>query len=218
MFRCTLATLLVITLFCTHAEGESPIDLDRRMSRILEGDNSLLALDYFMEALALGSPIIDYSTTFDLWYPAQNSIYPNSSRLSTSAILATYALTGFIKYSVRRERPQRRYQPRLWNTRITPSFPSGHAASSALFAAIYSHYHPEAKLPALAYVIASAYSQVYVGNHYLSDVMAGVLLGATLGIIMTKEDTTDENSDKLASRAPPFSLTFAFSLPSNKVK
>lgn len=218
MHRSTSAALLITTLLCGYAEGGSLAEFDRKVTRMLEGDNSLVALDYFMEALALGSPIIDYGATFDLWYPAQNSLYPNSSRLSTSAVLATYTLTGVAKYSIRRKRPLRRYRPRLWNTRITPSFPSGHAASSALFAAIYSHYHPEAKLPAVAYVIASAYSQVYVGNHFLGDVMAGALLGATLGIIMTRDDTTDENSVKLASRAPPFALTFAFSLPPNKVK
>lgn len=216
MFRRALATLLSLTISCVHAEGKSLAELDRRVSRTLEGDNSLAAVDYFMEALALGSPVIDYGATFNLWYPAQNSLYPNSSRLSTSAVLATYTLTGVAKYTIRRKRPLRHYKPRLWNTRITPSFPSGHAASSALFAAIYSHYHPEAKLPAVAYVVASAYSQVYVGNHYAGDVIAGALLGATLGIIMTTDDTTDENIDKLSSRAPPFSLTFTFSLPPGK--
>lgn len=104
MFRRALATLLSLTISCVHAEGKSLAELDRRVSRTLEGDNSLAAVDYFMEALALGSPVIDYGATFNLWYPAQNSLYPNSSRLSTSAVLATYTLTGVAKYTIRRKK------------------------------------------------------------------------------------------------------------------
>ena len=60
-------------------------------------------------------------------------------------------------------------------------FPSGHAASS--FVCAYLLMRSFGKWGALAYIPASliALSRVYVGVHYLSDVLAGMALGTLVG-------------------------------------
>jgi membrane-associated phospholipid phosphatase len=61
------------------------------------------------------------------------------------------------------------------------SFPSGHSASAAAFAVAAGRVVPELR-PALR-VMASviAFSRVYTGVHYPSDVLVGVTVGALFG-------------------------------------
>lgn len=61
------------------------------------------------------------------------------------------------------------------------SLPSGHAASS--FTCAYLLTRSFGKKGALAYIPATiiALSRVYVGVHYLSDVLAGMALGTVVG-------------------------------------
>ena len=63
------------------------------------------------------------------------------------------------------------------------SFPSGHAASS--FVCAYLLMRLFGKKGALAYIPASliALSRVYVGVHYPSDVLAGIVLGTLVGAL-----------------------------------
>ena len=93
----------------------------------------------------------------------------------------TQAVVTALKYALKRERPARDYQPRLWNTRITPSFPSGHTASSAALATIAAGRYPRSGPIAAVYALVSAWSQVYVGNHYVGDVLAGAVAGVVIG-------------------------------------
>ena len=57
------------------------------------------------------------------------------------------------------------------------SFPSGHATAS--FALAYVIYTSDKRLGAIAYTLATliAFSRVFVGVHYVSDIVAGALLG-----------------------------------------
>ena len=61
------------------------------------------------------------------------------------------------------------------------SFPSGHAASSFVCAYLLTRIF--GKKGALAYIPAAliAVSRVYVGVHYISDVLAGMALGTLVG-------------------------------------
>ena len=61
------------------------------------------------------------------------------------------------------------------------SFPSGHSASAAAFAVAVGDALPALRLPLSAAASVVAFSRVYTGVHYPSDVLVGATVGALLG-------------------------------------
>lgn len=110
-------------------------------------------------------------------------------RGAASLALASATINTVGKWSVRRPRPvldgvpavrQLTHQPR------TTSFPSGHAASAFAFTAGVALESPLWGA-ALAPVAASvAFSRVYTGVHYPSDVLAGAALGVAAGFVVRR--------------------------------
>lgn len=66
----------------------------------------------------------------------------------------------------------------LPKTPITPSFPSGHSASAAAFAAGIAIESPHLGAALAPAALGVAYSRLHTGAHWLSDVIGGVALGA----------------------------------------
>ncbi|MDH6603415.1 undecaprenyl-diphosphatase [Bacilli bacterium PM5-9] len=66
------------------------------------------------------------------------------------------------------------------------SMPSGHSASSFVAATLLAYYFPKYKV--LFYILACliAFSRVYVGVHFFSDVVLGALVGFIIGKISIK--------------------------------
>jgi undecaprenyl-diphosphatase len=84
--------------------------------------------------------------------------------------------------------------PRLDGSPVDSSFPSGHAAAGACYVAIavVVFWHTRNRwMRALAVVITVAIpiiagaARMYRGMHYLTDVVAGILLGATSVLVVT---------------------------------
>ncbi len=128
-------------------------------------------MDVAMEGLALATPFIEFGTA-GLNQIANDKLIP-----SFAASLGVQFPIALGKYIFKRERPQRHYKPRMWNSRFTPSFPSGHAATTAAWATAVTLQNPELLPFMVSYTFLSGYSQVYVGNHYVSDIVAGWVLG-----------------------------------------
>jgi membrane-associated phospholipid phosphatase len=64
---------------------------------------------------------------------------------------------------------------------LSPTFPSGHAASGFAFAEAVSRTIPGIALPLRLLAAAVAYSRVHTGVHYPGDIIAGSLLGSSIG-------------------------------------
>lgn len=69
-----------------------------------------------------------------------------------------------------------------WNT----SFPSMHSATAFSIVPILDEEFPKLKWLWITIALIVALSRVYVGVHYLSDVIAGCLIGLVVGIGITK--------------------------------
>ena len=61
------------------------------------------------------------------------------------------------------------------------SMPSNHAANIFTFAVILSYFYEKYKMPLLLLAYLIAFSRVYVGVHYLGDVIIGSIFGYALG-------------------------------------
>jgi membrane-associated phospholipid phosphatase len=93
------------------------------------------------------------------------------------------ALNYVVKVIVKRPRPVLEGLPPLGGAPSSLSFPSAHATSSFAVATAMTRVEP---LGALAFVLAFALAlgRPYLGMHYPSDVLAGVVLGVALGLIV----------------------------------
>lgn len=103
--------------------------------------------------------------------------------------LVCMPLASISKFAFKRQRPPTIY---AGNMRIKSySFPSSHAYSSALGCCFLSIVAANQGVWYLAFILAPVaitvgVSRVFVGAHYPSDVIAGLLLGLMAGIGVTR--------------------------------
>jgi undecaprenyl-diphosphatase len=101
-------------------------------------------------------------------------------RAATAAPVAVGANFA-VKLAVRRQRPKLRRLPPLAGAPSRLSFPSAHATSSLAAATAMGRVSPGARVP--LYVLAGAIclTRPYLGMHYPSDVLGGMVLGLAIG-------------------------------------
>jgi membrane-associated phospholipid phosphatase len=112
------------------------------------------------------------------------------TRILASHLLAT-ALRGVVKKLVDRTRPDaavRRGNYVLREGRRHDSdfnsFPSGHTAGAVAVAIAVGRDNPGARLPAMSLAAAAGVTQVLRSKHYVTDVIAGAIIGAAAEVLV----------------------------------
>jgi membrane-associated phospholipid phosphatase len=98
---------------------------------------------------------------------------------ATGCVGAAYLVSTSIKVAIGRRRPVIEDLPHLMATPTGLSFPSSHSTSSFAAAQAFGKLLP--RLPLLGAAAGMAFSRLYLGVHYPSDVAAGAALGTVLG-------------------------------------
>jgi undecaprenyl-diphosphatase len=175
--------LLVFAFFSTRSYGQSAIQQfdDRVMLNLAENrtpqqtsimlflSNSYKYGDIGVPAALLAGGIIRNDAQM-----RENALYVASSTA------VSYGVMLLLKHIVKRPRPF------VQNIKIIPvyragstSFPSGHAASTFATATALSKAYPKWYViaPSMLWAGSIAYSRMYLGVHYPTDVAAGTALG-----------------------------------------
>jgi undecaprenyl-diphosphatase len=101
-----------------------------------------------------------------------------------AALLSTLLFMALKRFTGRR-RPYE-IEPHCWATLLPPdqfSFPSGHTMTAFAVALPMMLFYPELAAGLLLCAVSIALSRILLGMHFLSDVVAGALLGIGLGYL-----------------------------------
>ena len=88
-----------------------------------------------------------------------------------------------LKKAANRRRPSV-FEPHCWATLLPPdqfSFPSGHTITAFAVAFSLIAFYPALTIGLLFCAVSVAASRILLGMHFLSDVLAGALIGGILG-------------------------------------
>lgn len=88
-----------------------------------------------------------------------------------------------VKMLSQRPRPCQ-LEPHCWSKVLPPdkfSFPSGHTMTAFSMALVVSYFYPGLEGPLFFLALSIAVSRIVLGMHFLSDVLAGAVLGVALG-------------------------------------
>jgi membrane-associated phospholipid phosphatase len=85
------------------------------------------------------------------------------------------------KLLIHRHRP---FEHQIGPSLRTHSFPSGHSATAFAGATMLAYFAPRARVPLYALAVLIAYSRLYNGVHYPTDVLAGAALGTATALLL----------------------------------
>src|SRR6201993_1114284 len=105
--------------------------------------------------------------------------------VSAATLAATVGVGVFklLKKLSHRPRPCQ-LEPHCWSKVLPPdkfSFPSGHTMTAFSIALVISYFYPSLEGVLLFLALNIAVSRIVLGMHFLSDVLAGMVLGVALG-------------------------------------
>jgi undecaprenyl-diphosphatase len=127
-----------------------------------------------------------------LWYAMGLAILALGGKTRYEALGAaglssvlTILLFSQLKRLTGRRRPCQ-IEPHCWATLLPPdqfSFPSGHTMTAFAVAIPLSLFYPTLSIGLLFCALSIAMSRILLGMHFLSDVVAGALIGTGLGYL-----------------------------------
>jgi membrane-associated phospholipid phosphatase len=106
-----------------------------------------------------------------------------TGRLMSSAFIGTGMVVLGMKEIIRRKRP-------LDDQVGDPAFPSGHTAFAFAGATILADRYPKLRIPLYIGAGLVGVSRIYLGRHYVSDVVGGAAVGTITGMLVLHHRVT----------------------------
>lgn len=101
-----------------------------------------------------------------------------------AGVFITAVIVFILKFTIRRQRPSGDWG-NIYRKTDPHSFPSGHAARAAMLAVVSAGLGPVwLSILLIVWALLVTLSRVAMGLHYLSDVIAGAIIGICTGILV----------------------------------
>ena len=125
-----------------------------------------------------------------IWYAQGVAVLTFGGTLRYRAVVAAAFAAGLgiavflnLKRIIGRTRPAA-LEPHCWASLLPPdqfSFPSGHTITAFAVTVPLTLFYPQLAIFFLFCAVSVALSRIVLGMHFLSDVLAGCLIGSSLG-------------------------------------
>ncbi len=107
--------------------------------------------------------------------------YRKEALIVAVVLLVTNITTYGLKYLIARPRPgDLGIVPEA-----EPAFPSGHTSNAFAFATTVSYYHRKAAPFLFGWALLIAFSRVFLGFHYFTDLLGGAAVGIVVSLVIT---------------------------------
>lgn len=122
---------------------------------------------------------------FVIWLLTKGQWHQMAAIMAAGAIVLAVAVL-IVKFSIKRRRPEGKWGAIYRNT-DPHSFPSGHAARTAMLATVAIALGPLwFGILLLIWAPLVSLARVWMGVHYVSDVIVGIVLGIFAGLLLVE--------------------------------
>ena len=159
---------------------EKYLEIDSRISAYFASDNNAFLQSGFSVISHLGSGLVFFSILIILWLFFYDYFSQIVLFILFAEIAGLFAII-ILRYATRRKRPFVYRNPFWFSPWNKYSFPSHHAFRAFMVATILGIKYP-ISTPFLFFVaISISFSRIYLSKHYLTDVVAGAIIGIIIG-------------------------------------
>jgi undecaprenyl-diphosphatase len=180
MHKLFLLLLLSLCIFKVSAQSQWEVDAVRNINPTNPDNTFWKGLSASAEPIAVALPLGMFATSL---ISHNKQLQKQSLEVLGSLVIAS-ATTQLLKRIVQRPRPYQTYTD-IYPDKIDNgyAFPSGHTTTAFSTAASLSIITKKwyVAVPAFAWATGVAYSRIYLGQHYPSDVFMGALVGTASG-------------------------------------
>ena len=184
---------LLSLLFLISVTKLSSQNADINMLRRINADSSFAAdklfrgVSFSVLPISLASPASIILTGFI----RNDEVMKRDGYRATASLLLAGAIGTSLKFAFKRERPFKTYDFIHGKDKVGPmSFPSNHTTLAFATATSLSLACPKWYVIVPSYLWASsvAYSRMYLGVHYPSDVLGGIVIGIGSSLLVWQVD------------------------------
>jgi undecaprenyl-diphosphatase len=158
-------------------------NIDGNMFHLINGAWANPVFNVIMPIISeIGSGEVLFAVSLILFVVRRKKAGGRLALLLLAGLTITYYIVYFLKISTARPRPFSVFtDANIIAAEKSFSFPSGHAAQSFMAATVLSGTFPKWRGVLLTAAALVAYSRIYLGAHFLTDVLGGAVIGMIVG-------------------------------------